>query len=152
MCIRVMKCGQGILCDWWMVGGKKRQDAKHVICLIMKQCLVSTCNKRWRHGLPGSSHSLCSSSTYLYSSLSLTRSVIRISSIRKPMFFYSAGKWCSQGFKLDFYVKWIIMNWHTVSFLSLSINSCIHHIVTNVLWHSISCKLPHHSVRGTCSF
>jgi len=28
MCIRNMKSGRGILCDWWMVGGEKETRCK----------------------------------------------------------------------------------------------------------------------------
>jgi len=87
--------------DSW---GKKRQDAKHVICLIMKQRLVSTCkSSEGMVFLVAATLSAVPAPVCI--ALSLTRPVIRGLRIIMPMFIYSTGKRCSQVFKLDFYVK-----------------------------------------------
>lgn len=121
VCIRIIKCGRGILCDWWMVRGKKRQDAKHVICLIIKQCLVSTC-KSGEGTVFLVAATLSAVPAPVCIALSLTRPVIQGLSIKMPMFSYSAGKWCSQGVSWILYVNWILMSWHTVFFLCLLIH------------------------------
>jgi hypothetical protein len=75
----------------------KRQDAKHVIGLIMKHCLVSTCNKAVKVcDLPGSI--CCSFSTCLQSvqpCLSLGKT-FKLSDI--PLLSYSENKLFSQGY------------------------------------------------------
>lgn len=76
--------------------------------------------------------------------LSLTRPVIRGLSIIMPMFIYSAGKCCSHGFRLDFYVKWIIMTWHTVPFFFcvcqfMYSSYCCQRFVT---WHKLYISSP----------
>jgi len=82
------------LMDGW---GKKRQDAKHVICLIMKQRLVSTC-KSGEGMVFLVAATLSAVPAPVCIALPLTRPVIRGLNIIMPMFIYSAGKLCSQGF------------------------------------------------------